>query len=443
MTRAGDLVSIQGDAPRDGSAPASSSARPAPTYRVLAEIDDLVILRCMSGAPSVARLLMAGEIVSDTSVLEAINTISTNAWRGELVVQGSDSLRRIRFDHGAVKSATSEVASEQLGRVMVALGMLAADQLSQLSQSLAPDERIGERVMQLELVPRERLFSAMCFQAERIFQNALLVNQGFVAFVEAAASTQGAALTMHIPVHGLVMKSVQRIDEMAFFRKQIPSGEACPVTTTATGQAALPGTLGQIAVLADGSHSILDIAARLGVDEFAITKAVAQLLQQGAVRLIDKEPLDPQHASQRIAGFNEVLHCIRDAADRHGGREEMRWTLQAWMRDTTLGEFFGTELEPDGGVPVTSTIQRLARMRLERPMQRLDHALHELVSFAMFSATPALSTEQAQALNGEVAERLERMRPPRIERRTQSGLGAASPITLPLEPVDPPGGQAR
>jgi hypothetical protein len=37
----------------------------------------------------------------------------------------------------------------------------------------------------------------------------------------------------------------------------------------------------------------------------------------------------------------------------------MRWTLQTWMRDTTLDEFFGTELEPDDGVPVTSTIQRL------------------------------------------------------------------------------------
>ena len=71
MARVGELVTIQSDAARRASLPPKASARPSPAYRVLAEIDDLAILQRVTAAPSGSRLRMAGEIASETSVLEA------------------------------------------------------------------------------------------------------------------------------------------------------------------------------------------------------------------------------------------------------------------------------------------------------------------------------------------------------------------------------------
>jgi hypothetical protein len=104
---------------------------------------------------------------------------------------------------------------------------------------------------------------------------------------------------------------------------------------------------------------------------------------------------------------------IRDTVERHGGSKgvkQMLWTLQAWIRDTEIGRYFDDAIRLDGDVSTDATLKQLNTLHLERPLEELHRASHELISFAMFCATPTLTREAERALSKWVNQRLSRMR---------------------------------
>ena len=374
----------------------------------------LLLERVDAGGEKRARVLAMGEIVGKATVLELISMIMHNGWRGELSVFGAQHARRLTFDQGALKAAHSDVPSERLGEVMVSLAVITADQLARCVLGASPQRRFGEIVIEAGLIDQKQLFEMLQEQAERIFQAALLVTAGHYLFALPADDEGDAPVTtLHLPVQALLMQSVQRIDEMAHFRERIPSGELRPVLTDGATRVTLGESLRPVAGLVDGKHSILDIGRELRLDEFEVTKRVMQLLQIGCVELKEQEQVSRERVERLVKQLNELLREIRDTVERHGGakgKRQMLWTLQAWVRDTPISAYFDASLRLEGDVAAEITFQKLQALQIERPLEALHGAAHELASFAMFCATPSLPREAERALSKWVNQRLTRMR---------------------------------
>jgi hypothetical protein len=296
---------------------------------------------------------------------------------------------------------------------MVSLGVITPDQLARCVLSTSRERRFGEIAIEQGFVDQKLLFEMLHAQAERIFQNTLLVTAGNYVFTLPADDPEAPTTQLHLPLQTALFQSVQRMDEMAHFRERIPSGELKPVLTDQASRMTMGESLRPVALLADGQHSIVEIGRELRMDEFETTKRVMQLLQIGCVEFREQQVLNRESVDRIVKQLNEMMGEIRDTVERHGGHKgvkQMLWTLQAWIRDTEIGRYFDAAIKLDGDVSTDATLRALSDLELQRPIEELHRAAHELVSFAMFCATPALPRDAERALSKWVNQRLSRMR---------------------------------
>jgi hypothetical protein len=383
-------------------------------YRLVDGAPGLLLLeRIDENGAAPSRVLASGEIVAKTTVLDMVSFVGSNGWRGELTVLDGTYTRRLTLDQGALKGAFSDAPSERLGEVMVSLGAITPDQLARVVLSGSAGRRFGEIAVEQGFTDQKLLFEMLQAQAQRTFLAALLVQTGRYAFTLMPEDTDAPTMTLHLPVQSLLMESVQRIDEMAYFRERIPSGDVRPVMTETGIRITLRDSLRPIAMLVDGSRSIYDIGRELRLDEFQVTKQVMQLLQLGCVEVKEQPKLTRENVDRIVRQLNEILREVRDTVERHSGlkgAKQVLWTLQTWVAQSEIASYFGTTTRLDGDISVDATLRQLQNARLDRPLEELHRAAHELVSFAMFCASPTLPREAERALSKWVNQRLTRMR---------------------------------
>ncbi len=384
----------------------------AGTYRIVTEIPGLLVLRGepAPSAPVRGRVLMAGEIVSRLTVMEIINVVASVNWRGHLHVLGSGASRTLSFDQGALKQACSDAADDRLGEVLYRAGIIDRDALDELVRSITADQRFGALCVSRGIVDPQQLFQLLQEQAKHIFFSALLVDDGRYIFRLPEGDEDVASATVHLPVQSLLMEGVQRVDEMALFRGKIPSGQMCPELRPDAPRRTIEVEAMAVLRHCDGRRSIEDIARLSGLGEFATTKAVYQLMQQGQLALRSGPKLDAERAKALVARFNEVMQDIFVAVATYGGLAETRATLEAWIEGSGYGLFFGGGVDDYGCLDPDEVADGLSKLEHESPLEALHQSLHELAAFALFSATTALPRDQELALARDVNARLKAIR---------------------------------
>lgn len=384
------------------------------TYALAVDAPGLLVLRRDGDAePSATggRVIMAGEILSKTTMLEVVNVIATSSWRGELHVHGVEGTHRVlTIDQGALKYARSNHADDRLGEVLYRQGVLSRAELEALLRAVTPDRRFGQLVVERGHLRQEELFFHLQKQAEQIFYGTLLESDGTYVFCSAEDSGPPPAHTVHLPIHGLLMEGVQRIDEMALFRQRIPNPWVCPEVKPNAGRTSLDPTAMTVLAYCDGSRTIEEIARETGLGEFHTTKTIYYLLQQKQVELRESEVIDEEAVRRLVSIFNDVMRDIFMAVATYGGIDETRRTLSAWMQGSGYAPYFGDEVEEDGSIDPSRVVNALRGVENERRIEALHQALHELAAFALFSATTTLPRDQELMLARDVNRRLKAVR---------------------------------
>jgi len=375
-------------------------------YELALDLPGVVVLR----GESHARLQMAGEILNRMSVMEIINIVATSNWRGDLHIVSPEATRVLIFDQGALKGARSDAPVDRLGEVLFRGGFLDRDKLKSLV-SATGEKRLGELAVERGYLDAAQLYQALQRQAEETFFNALLMAEGFYAFLVDDEDEDPASTTVHLSVQGLLMEGVQRIDEMALFRERIPSSALCPKRIAdAPSPKKLDDASLRVLEHCDGDTSIDDLGRRTGLGEFGVTKAVYQLLQQKLVALQAARRVDPTRVVALVGRFNEILQDIFLAVATYGGLDQTRATLDAWIQGSGYGPYFGPGVDDFGAIDGEFVAKALEGVDMEHPLEALHQALHELAAFALFSATTALPRDQELSLARDVNARLKAIR---------------------------------
>jgi hypothetical protein len=236
------------------------------------------------------RVLMAGEIIASTTIIEVINIIATTGWRGELGIAGFSTpsapapYRALYFDQGALRHARSNLPEDRLGELLFSAGVLSRTQLDQLLAESSPERRIGQLVVERGYLRQEELFNFLVRQISQVFFSSLGQSEGTYCFVvsdEIAATPS----TAHLPIQNLLMEGVQRIDEIALFRKRIANDSLCPEAMPDAARKAQDPISQKVIEQANGKTSIKNIGKKLGLETYHVLRAVYYMLQQGAVTL--------------------------------------------------------------------------------------------------------------------------------------------------------------
>jgi hypothetical protein len=384
----------------------------AGSYQLVTELPGMLILRGETSAASAARarVLMAGEIITRMTVMEVINVVASANWRGHLHVVGPDARRTLSFDQGALKQAASDSADDRLGEILYRAGVIKRGELDELLGAMTADQRLGGLCVSRGLIDQQQLYHYLQEQAKHVFFAALLVGEGHYVFVLPQEDEDLAGTTVHLSVQGLLMEGVQRVDEMALFRDKIPSSQMCPAWRPDAPRRTLETDATAVVQHCNGQKSIEEISRITGLGEFATTKAVYHLMQQGQIVLRSGPTVDPERVRALVGRFNDVMQDVFVAVATYGGLSQTRATLEAWIEGSGYGLFFGKGVDDYGCIDADHVAEALSGVEHDRPLEGLHQALHELAAFALFSATTALPRDQELSLARDVNARLKAIR---------------------------------
>ena len=399
----GELRAVVGDVRPDLRSQAGN-------YRILASTPELLILRRQTGdgEPAPDRVLMAGEIVERSTVLELINVIAASRWTGTLHVFGEHANRALGFDRGVLRHASSDHPDDRFDKVLFRLGALSPAQAEALYRDAGPEERFGTALVSQGLADREQLFHYLGKQMEQILLEAVIEERGGYLFLVAEHGKEAPSAIAHIPLEQLLFAAAERLDRMEELRRFVPDEEARPVVLADAGLATLASRARLVAGHCDGERSVREIAGETRLGRFETLVALAELVRSEVVELRPPSECPERRAAELAAPFNaslEEIYRMLSGRELAAARQEVR----RWIEGSEHQELLDGAVGGDGLLRPEELVEHLGGADPRRRTSELAGALHELVAFALVAASTRLPRDDERRLSSRVGEHLGRV----------------------------------
>jgi len=387
-------------------------------YQMLVDAPEILILRRrreLGKEEPEERVLMAGEIIAPSTILEIVNLIASARWVGTLRVYGRDSLRTLGFYNGTLRHAQSNHPEDRLDKVLSRVGILSPAQVESVMREHKAGQRFGELLVEKKLVERQQLFGLLGRQMEQILLAAMLEEEGTYVFTVDEGNGSAPTALAHISLQRLLLDAAERVDKLRVFRGLIPDLEACPEVEPGVDVASLSAPERMVLGYSDGSRGIREIASETWLGLFQTLETLYALLRRGQVRMVPPERGPVEMAEGLVAPFNRSLEEIFEAIEVHrhergGDLGRIHQELREWVQNHEEASNLNGFLAPEGLIDPGSIAGTLRESSSAHRLADLRGTFHELTSFALFTASLWLPREQELALSRRINQRLEAIR---------------------------------
>jgi uncharacterized protein DUF4388 len=348
-----------------------------------------------------ALIKLAGEVNKPGCLCDIVALIGYSGWRGEFVVLDGQTSRSIFFEQGKVLAAQSTAIGERLGEICYQFGAMSPEQIEACAK--VEGKRLGEAAVDFGFITREKLYTLMGKQAEEIVYNTLRLGDGMFYFLDHL--DEGRLTRRHnLPVNGLLIEGVRRMDELSYFRERIPSDEHVPVRVP--GRPEPSQELLAVYQAIDGEKSVADLGRFCQVSLFDATQSIFQLVQSGLVAIRPPRPTDPIAI---VETFNTAMRAIVRVATAAKRDDEFRQTLASFASSAGIYDplFFAAGPEADGSVRAERVVTNIASLAGDDPQETLSQWLYDYASFALFAAQSLVSDDAGHDLSRQVVELIE------------------------------------
>jgi len=398
----GRMVRVVGT-DKEGTIPLGGS------FHVVVSSPEMLILQRLGDSeadPTLGRILMAGEVVSHTTVLDIVNVISASRWAGSLHVYGSDSHRTLAFDKGALQSATSDHPDDRLNKVLVRMGVMTAASVESVMRSLQPPSRLGKLLVERGYISRQQLFDLLNKQTEEIFFSAVLETRGSYVFIVGDEGAVQPSTIAHIPVQELLLRGAERLDSLKQFESLVPDIELCPEMQTGVEVTQLDPKTRLVLALSNGERSLRDIASETWLGKFETMKITRELVKNGQVRLRPRTPSTQEEIRRLVGSFNELLRYIFSVVEQHGSVAQTREEINRWLEKSTRAGLVPGGVGEDGSMVLDPSVTGARRTNDLQLAGLVRETLYALASFALFAASLSMPLEEERKLAQDVYRRL-------------------------------------
>jgi hypothetical protein len=391
------------DSARRRGGDAAGQAGDLGRYRVVIDTPEVTVLR--RGPGDSPRVLMAGEIVDPSTVLEVINAIAASRWVGTLRIEGADARRILGFARGALRHAKSDNPEDRLDKILTRAEMLGPAKVEAAMRDIRADQRLGEALVERGVITRQQLFGFLQKQMEEILLAAVLETEGWYLFT-VGGDGEPPDTSGHVQVQHLLLTAAERVDSLALYRRLIPDLGMCPVVEPGVKVDSLAPRERLVVGYATGERSIAEIASETWLGRYQTTETVYRLLRAGRLRLAPRRRTVDQLAAETVAPFNALLRDIYETVDGRGDGRRVRREVVGWAGGGADREAVTECLDGEGLLDVALVAAHLAGPAAERRAETLRGELHELTANAQFTASLWLPREIERELSGRVHEGL-------------------------------------
>ncbi len=379
------------------------------TYQVLSTMPDLLVLRRQAEGDDDSppgRVLMAGEILGDSTIIDVVSVIVSSRWAGTLHVYGADARRTFGFDKTALAHASSDHPEDRLDKVMFRVGVLTPTQAEAVMREHKPGQRFGEVLIERGLIERKRLYEHLQRQMEEIFFSAVLEREGAYLFCVFDQAAPAPSMIAHLPAQQLLMSAAERLDQFRDFQKLMPDELLRPELEPEVDLTKLRPRARLALSYCDGQRTLREIASETWLGRFHTLRIIHRFLLLGQVRLRPRARTSRELALGLATPFAEALGEVFGAVERNGTLSRLRRDLQERIDASEHRAQLRRVLDDQGEVDSGAITDWLAGLEIRDRVELIGHALHELASFALFNASLTLPRSEERDLAKKVQRHL-------------------------------------
>jgi hypothetical protein len=355
-------------------------------------------------------------------------------WSGVLRVVSPGGERALTLKEGEVRSALSDSVADRLGEIIYRMGFVTRAQLDQILAEVPPT-RLGRALVEKQFLKAHDLYKCLNEQIQEIFHSIMLAKEGTFFLVDQDIDEKTLVHNLSVPMHGLLMDSIRKIDELAQFRKKIPHGKMV-VVRKKPSDGTLEPEEDAILALVDGHRSVIELGQAGKVSEFDSTRIVYRLIEGGYVKVIEAAaapimtplpqpavlphpsaptPQKPAGVEQKVVRtFNIIFREVRDEVQKHGSLDPFLTAANAALKGrglTASPVLDGVVFGQDGTVPEQQVIQLYQKLAASgqlgsEPLQALKQALSDVMFFLLFQAGELLESQSDEELARRVKDLL-------------------------------------
>jgi hypothetical protein len=387
------------------------------------------------------RVVMAGDCGA-FPLSDLIAFLGQSRWTGLLKLQSVDAERQLGLKEGEVRWAHSDAHAERIGEVMVRLGYVTRPQLEGVLND-TPPSRVGRALVEKNLMQAHDLWKCVTEQVSEIFHAMMLCKEGAFTAIDEELDDKSVH-NLNISMQSLLMDSIRKIDEMAHFRKKIPTGRV-HVGKKRPSDGKLEPEEDQVLALLDGHKTVFELGQAARMSEFDITRVVYRLLEGGFAQVSPHPlasapppapppppPSAPAHVAAAAATvsdqsgwrapstdetkvlnvFNFIFREVRNEVARRGKLDDFMQSANAALSSGTLSPspmLSGVQFQPDGSLPEKTVIEayrRHAPSLGSEPVASFKQALSDVMFFLLFQAGELLESRADEDLARRVKELL-------------------------------------
>ena len=390
------------------------------------------------------RVVMAGDC-GVFPLSDLIAFLGQSRWTGLMKLQSVDAERQLGLKEGEVRWAHSDAHAERIGEVMVRLGYVTRAQLEGVLND-TPPSRVGRALVEKNLMQAHDLWKCVTEQVSEIFHAMMLCKDGAFTAIDEELDDKSVH-NLNISMQSLLMDSIRKIDEMAHFRKKIPTNKV-HVGKKRGSDGKLEPEEDKVLALLDGHKTVYELGQAARMSEFEITRVVYRLIEGGFAQVsqhaIASAPpaappapvaAAPAHVVTAPAAavttstefgwqppaaletkvlnvFNFIFREVRNEVARRGKLEDFMQSANAALSSGTLSPspmLSGVQFQPDGSLPekpVLEAFRRHAPTLGSEPVATFKQALSDVMFFLLFQAGELLESRADEDLARRVKELL-------------------------------------
>ena len=227
--------------------------------------------------------------LSHFEVPDLLTFLNLGRRTGVLTLERTDRESKLFFREGRPVYATSTADDLRFGALLVKFKKLDPDALDRVLHATRPMGRIGQTLLQANLLTEEELASFLKVQVSEVIFNTFEWHEGVFAFFD-KVDPPVTAVTLDIDLQNLIMEGVRRIDERSRMAEAIPDKgavvEALANPERVKQSVTLTPDEWRVFFLVDGRRTVSEICRGVGnPDELATLQIVHNLVQAKFVRL--------------------------------------------------------------------------------------------------------------------------------------------------------------
>lgn len=383
----------------------------------------------------ISRTLPRTVLVGDASgfpLSDLIAFLGQNRWTGVIRVYAPSGERALALQEGEIRSATSDDPADRLGECLVRLGFVSRDQVEEILGE-HPPSKLGRALVEKGALQAHELWKCINHQVSEIFYSIMLCRDGTFTLTEQALEER-AAQNVQLSMHGLLMDSIRKVDEMAHFRKRIAHGRVY-VGRKRPSDGKLEELEDRVLSLATGEKTVVELGQATKLSEFDVTKVIYRLLEGGYASVAERPiSLGSQAAGARggtlerpaelhgsrtedarrvIATFNTIFKEIQSELAAKGmarefvGAANTALETRALSTSPVLADLRFDEAGSFSEELILAAFEGTRSQLGSEPIASLTQALSDVMFFLLFQAGELLETQRDEALARRVKELLQ------------------------------------